>query len=136
MACSFVVSCIEAFNPRTNVTEHFFFNYNHKMYELSCDFLHLVICSRSNYYGTPTLSQTIVEKLRRLFGNDFQSFLHDLLATEINKNEEIDSLALAMATIPETSVETMRLILKQELPISVEDEVMKHRAVKNLVPFR
>jgi hypothetical protein len=133
------VSCLELFNPRTNVTEQFFFNYNYKIYSVSVHLLNLIVSCHPKHlraYNRDDLGELTIEKLRRLFGNDFPALLHYLLVEKINKNEEINFLAEVLAEIPEASKETIRLILLQDIPTHVEDKVMKHPEAKNLMPFR
>jgi hypothetical protein len=127
------------FNPRTNVTEEFFIPV--KLPEISDNFSYLVSSCHRNYYNSD-INQMLLSKLKRLFGNDFSDFLHHLLISRMEENKvdierSIGFLSLAVAEIPETSKDTLMLILEHKGTTSyVKERVFAHKAMQNLAAFK
>jgi len=128
--------CIEfkVINPKIDVTEEFFIP--NTLHGMSANFSYLVgACSRNCY--NPHINQMILSKLKNLFANDFSAFLHCLLIKQIEENQDINLLSLAMTEIPETSKDTIMLILgKKDIYPSVRNSAINHKAIRELAAFQ
>jgi len=91
-------------------------------------------CSWSfrNIAHIKNIGHTNYDKLKNVFGDSFGDFLHALLVHHIDNNKDIYHLALALSGIPDTKLETIKLILIEQDDHYLVQQMMNHPSAKHL----
>ena len=82
------------------------------------------------------ISKDNYEKFKYIFEDSLGDFLYELIAIRIEEEKEVDYLAIAMARLPDTNTNTIKLLVLHNDDDYVLERLMKHPAASGLAAFK